>query len=101
MRSSIARAGALGGRRVRPGYRPRRAAPARAASQGAPAPGDRPDFGLRAGPGLGCGAGDQRNGLRRGMDRLRQALPYFEKELFDFIDGMKLVESEPGASRHS
>jgi hypothetical protein len=35
------------------------------------------------------------------MDRLRQALPYFEKELFDFIDGMKLVESEPGASRHS
>ena len=35
------------------------------------------------------------------MDRLRQALPYFEKALFDFIDGMKLVETEPEAQRHS
>ena len=35
------------------------------------------------------------------MDRLRQALPYFEKVLFDFIDGMKLVESEPEPPRHS
>ncbi len=33
------------------------------------------------------------------MDRLRQALPYFEKALFDFIDGMQQVEAKPDATR--
>jgi uncharacterized membrane protein len=33
------------------------------------------------------------------MDRLRQALPYFEKALFDFIDGMQQVETEQQARR--
>ena len=35
------------------------------------------------------------------LDRLRQALPYFEKALFDFIDGMKQVEAEPQSPRQS